>query len=38
MNLAYETGSAHFGPDLKNNVLTETNGMTLCWGSKRKEK
>ena len=26
------------GPNLKNNVLTETNGMTLCWGSKRKGK
>ena len=36
--LACETGSAHFGPDLKNSVLTETNGMTLCRGSKRKGK
>ena len=26
------------GPDLKNSVLTETNRMTLCWGSKRKGK
>ena len=25
------------GPDLKNSVLTETNRMTLCWGSKRKK-
>ena len=35
---AYETGSAHFGPDFKNNVLTETNGMTLCREFKRKGK
>ena len=26
------------GPNLKNNVLTETNGMTLCWDSKKKGK
>ena len=26
------------GPDLKNSVLTETNRMTLCWGSERKWK
>ena len=26
------------GPDLKNSVLTESNGMTLCRGFKRKGK
>ena len=36
IQVACETGSAILA-DLKNNVLTETNGMTLCWGSKRKE-
>lgn len=35
---AYETGSAHFGPDFKNNVLTESNGMILCPGFKRNGK
>lgn len=36
--VACETGIAHFEPDFKNNVLTESNGMILCLGFKRNGK